>query len=97
MYPRRAHLYQKNWDDRIQDGRLVAILNAEIPLFSSAVTGGRRSLSYPGPSGVVRPCVRLSVNNIIEPIFLGDYQEYTAHTWSTVLGARAADQVRIFF
>ncbi len=39
----------------IQDGRLAAILNAEIPLFSSAVTGGRRSLSYTGPSGVVCP------------------------------------------
>ncbi len=33
MYPHRAHLYQKNWVDRFQDGRLAAILNAEIPLF----------------------------------------------------------------
>ncbi len=41
--------------------------------------------------------LKMSVNNFIGPIFLGDYKEHTAHTWSTPLGARAIDQVRIFF
>ena len=36
MYPHVAHLNTKNWVCRIQDGRLAAILNAEIALFDNS-------------------------------------------------------------
>ncbi len=68
LYPRRAHLYTKNWVDRIQDGRLAAILNAEIPLFSFAVTIGQRSLSYTELSvgGVVRPQFQITTPSFMD-------------------------------